>query len=84
MNRKTELTRRFRAVSWGRLYWNKGRNRLMQHMDSDDVCIVRDGSLTTHYKTIEAFEREIKNAEDYGEQQQRDMADAIAESEQSL
>jgi hypothetical protein len=64
MNRRKDLVKRFRKVAWGRLYWNMGRNSLMQHMDGDDVCIVRDGTLTTHYKTIDAFVEELENAEE--------------------
>jgi len=32
-------------------------------MESDDVCIVRDGTATMHYKTMEAFLTELENAE---------------------
>lgn len=63
MNRRADLQKRFRKVAWGRLYFNYGRNRSLQHMESDDVMIVRDGSLTTHYKTIKAFIEDLEEAE---------------------
>lgn len=60
---KTELRRRFRKVAWGRLYWVTRFGRRNQFMDSDDVAIVRDGTLTTHYKTLAALEEDIVEAE---------------------
>lgn len=58
------LTKRFRKVAWGRLYWRYHYGRPNQHIDSDDVCIVRDGTLTTHYKTMAAFIEDLEHAEE--------------------
>lgn len=62
MNRREQITRRFRKVAWGRLYW-KGRNPGMRRFDNDDVCIVVNGVITTHYKTVEALVADIENEE---------------------
>lgn len=56
------LIRRYRKVTWGRLYWHSKRFP-MKAFDSDDVCIVRNGVITTHYKTLEALVREIEERE---------------------
>ena len=56
------LTRRFRKVAWGRLYWKRS-NPNMRRFDSDDVCIVKNGTLSTHYKSIDAFVKQIEEAE---------------------
>lgn len=63
MNRKKELTRRFRNVAWGRLYWKDANWRWRNVFDSDDVCIVRDGTVTIHYKSLEAFVEELEEWE---------------------
>lgn len=61
-NRKA-LTRRFRKVAWGRLYRKAHDRRDLRMFDSDDVCIVMDGSAAIHYKTIEAFIEELEEWE---------------------
>jgi hypothetical protein len=63
MNRKQQITKRYRKVSWGRLFWRNPHNSRMQHMDSDDVCIIRDGALTAHYKTLAAFLEDLEEWE---------------------
>lgn len=63
MNRKTELSKRFRKVSWGRLYWNNRSGRYRHMFDSDDVCVVRDAPYTDHYKTLDAFIERLEYAE---------------------
>jgi hypothetical protein len=79
MNRRRELTKRFRKVAWGRLFWKANDRRGLRLFDSDDVCIVRDGIATIHYKSIETFIAELEDwemweaivaedmQEDYGE-----------------
>lgn len=62
MNRKEGLTARFRKVAWGKLHW-KSDDTMREHFDSDDVCIVRDGTATIHYKTIEAFIADLEEWE---------------------
>ena len=63
MKRRKELTTRFRKVAWGRLYWKKNQHHYTRRFDSDDVCVVMDGTTSIHYKTIEAFIEELENAE---------------------
>ena len=75
MNRKTELTKRFRKVAWGRLYWKANDSRGLRIFDSDDVCIVRDGTATIHYKTIEAFIEELEEWEQWEAIVAEDMQD---------
>lgn len=69
MDAKTRksLARRYRKVSWGRLYWNYRRGRYREMFDSDDVCVVRDAPYTDHYKTIEAFIERLEYAERWAE-----------------
>lgn len=62
MNQRREITRRFRRVAWGRLYW-RFRNPRMRRFDSDDIAIVRNGVVTTHYKTLKALVADIEEAE---------------------
>lgn len=57
-----ELTKRFRKVAWGRLYWRL-HNMSMRRFDSDDVCIVKRGMATTHYKTLDAFIEHLESVE---------------------
>lgn len=61
-SRRADLTRRYRRVSWGRLYW-KAANPNMKRFDTDDVCIVVSGTVTTHYKTVDRFAIDIFHAE---------------------
>lgn len=63
MNRQAELTKRFRKCAWGRLYWKANDRRNLRAFESDDVCIVRDGTVTIHYKTIEGFIEELEEWE---------------------
>lgn len=67
-NRKKELTKRFRKAAWGRLYWKANDHRGLRMFESDDVCIVMDGSVTIHYKSIEAFVKELEEWEDTDKQ----------------
>ena len=60
---RQHLTRRFRKVAWGRLYWKAHDRRDLRSFESDDVCIVVDGSETIHYKTLDAFLEELKEWE---------------------
>lgn len=59
---RDQIARRFRKVAWGRLYW-KRRNPRMRRFDSDDVAIVVNGVVTTHYKTLAALIAAIEEAE---------------------
>lgn len=61
-SQRGEITRRFRRVAWGRLYWRRANPR-MRRFESDDVAIVRNGVVTTHYKTLEALIADIEAAE---------------------
>lgn len=60
--KRSQLIRRYRRVSWGRLFW-KGKNPSMRRFDSNDVCIVLNGVVAIHYKTMEAFIEAIEEAE---------------------
>lgn len=62
-DRRDELRQRFRKVAWGRLTWVTHFGRRTQFMDSDDVAIVRDGTMTIHYKTLAAFIEDLEEAE---------------------
>jgi hypothetical protein len=63
MNKRKELTRRWRNLGYGgRLYW-KHSNPCMRRFDNDDVAIIMFGSASTHYKSIEALEGEIAQYE---------------------
>ena len=53
VNRKA-IVARYRKVSWGRLLWKKSNPR-MRVFDRDDVCVVRNGTVTVHYKTLDAL-----------------------------
>lgn len=55
---------RFRRVAWGRLYWKRARAS-WKRFDSDDICVVKNGGVTIHYKTLDALERDIKRAEGF-------------------
>jgi|GEM_PF-4139689 len=70
MNR-TELAKRFRKVAWGRLYWKNRNTRWRNRFDREDVCIVKNGTSTTHYHTLDTFIRDLEYAEqravDYAE-----------------
>ena len=59
---RESLIRRYRKVSWGRLLW-KSKRSANKRFESDDICIVKNGVLTTHYKNMEAFIRDIEAAE---------------------
>lgn len=73
MNRRKELTRRFRKVAWGRLYWRN--RRWWRVFDNDDVAVVRNGTITHHYHTLAALEAEIAEAEHYA---QLDIVERVA------
>ena len=75
MNRRKELTKRFRKCAWGRLYWKAHDRRDLRMFDSDDVCIVMDGSATIHYKSIEAFVEELEEWEHWESVVSEDMAE---------
>lgn len=62
MNQRAQITRRFRKVAFGRLYW-KRNNPTMRRFDSDDVAIVMNGVVSTHYKTLAALLEDIEYAE---------------------
>lgn len=79
-NRKPELSRRFRKVAWGRLYWNSYRTRFTRLFDSDDVCVVRDGTGTIHYKSLDAF---IKVLEEW-EATDRDVRKHVFDGDDEL
>ncbi len=57
-----KITKRFRKVAWGRLYWAQN-NPNMRRFDSEDVCIVKNGTSCTHYQTVSSLVREIKISE---------------------
>lgn len=61
-DRKKAIVARYRKVSWGRLLWKKS-NPTMRVFDRDDVCVVRNGGVTIHYKSIEALLEQIAEAE---------------------
>lgn len=63
VNQKSDIRKRFRKVAWGRLYWKANDRRDSRKFDSDDVCIVQDGVVSTHYKTLEALIEDIEDAE---------------------
>lgn len=68
MSQKTDIIKRWRNLGtarWGRLYWRRNNMRWRDTFDSDDVCIVRDPPLTTHYKTLDALLEDIEYAEDW-------------------
>lgn len=62
MNRREQITRRFRKVAWGRLYWRRANAR-MRRFENDDVCIVMNGVVTTHYKSLAALIEDIEREE---------------------
>jgi len=71
-----DLSVRFRKVAWGRLAWRDTMSsEFAPYFDADDVCIVRDGTETIHYKTLDAFVSDLEEwemweaivAEDMGE-----------------
>lgn len=57
------ITKRYRRVSWGRLYWKTRNWHMRNRFDSDDVCITHNGTLTIHYKSIDGLLRDIEYAE---------------------
>lgn len=63
MNRKIELTERFKKVAWGKLYWKPIDELSTASFDGDDVCIVKDGTATIHYKSMEAFVADLEEWE---------------------
>lgn len=62
MSQRAALTRRFRKVGWGRLYWKRSNPR-MRRFESDDVCLVLNGTVCIHYKALDAFQRELEEVE---------------------
>ena len=66
MASRDEITARYRKLKdwrWGRLYWKRNDRRGSRRFDSDDVAIIKDGGLTTHYKNITALIEDIADAE---------------------
>ena len=64
LSQREELTKRYRKVSWGRLYWKRGNRRyLRDFFDSDDVAVIIHAPLRTHYKSISALRDDIEQAE---------------------
>lgn len=59
---KNAISKRYRKVSWGRLYW-KHRNSSLTIFESGDVAVVRNGTLTIHYKTVNALLSDISKHE---------------------
>lgn len=59
---RDQITRRFRKVAWGRLYW-KSKNPHWRVFNSDDVAIVRNGTTRIHYQSIDALIRDIEHSE---------------------
>lgn len=58
------LSRRWRKVGYGRLYWKANSRRwLRDFFESDDVCVVVDSPARTHYKTLAAFIEDLEDAE---------------------
>lgn len=57
-----QIIRRYRRVSWGRLSFRSKRSK-NKRFDSDDVCIVVNGVVTTHFKSMEALIRAIEERE---------------------
>lgn len=61
---RAHLSRRWRKVGYGRLYWKANNRRwLRDFFESDDVCVVVDGPARTHYKTLAAFLEDIEDLE---------------------
>lgn len=73
--RREELIKRFRKVAWGRLYWKNANYRWRHAFDSDDICIVRDGSATVHYKTLEAFIEDLELFEELDKDVRENVTD---------
>lgn len=66
--RRKQLSRRWRKVGYGRLYWKaNNRGRWRDFFESDDVCVVTDGPARTHYKTMDAFLEELEDLESDGQ-----------------
>ena len=61
-SQREQIIRRFRKVAFGRLYWRRSNPR-MRRFDSDDVAIVINGVVSTHYKTLAALIADIEEAE---------------------
>lgn len=61
-SQRQRITKRFRKVAWGRLYWKRSNPR-MRRFDTDDVAIVMNGVVSTHYKTLAALVADIEQAE---------------------
>jgi len=59
---RTEIVRRFRKVAWGRLYWRRN-NPNSRQFDSDDIAMVRNGVVTTHYTSTTALLEDIEREE---------------------
>ncbi len=66
MDRKT-IIRRYRKVSWGRLYWKKtASSRYSGIFNSDDVCCVVSGPVKVHYQSIDRLIKDIEEMEKEG------------------
>lgn len=62
--RRQEITRRYRKVCWGRLYWNSKNSRFRRLFDAGDVAvIVTTTGLRIHYWTLDALVNEIESME---------------------
>jgi hypothetical protein len=58
-----KIVRRFRKVAWGRLYWKSHYSINRGMFDSDDVCVVKSGTVRMHYKSVGALLKDIEAME---------------------
>ena len=62
--KRAALTRRYRKVSWGRLYWRPSPSKRPDRRFSDrEVCIVQDGPYKDRFYSLDAFIERIEYAE---------------------
>lgn len=61
------ITKRFRNVAWGRLYWADNNPARVRRFDKGTVAIVywKDSPAVTAYSTIEALVKDIEAEEQW-------------------
>lgn len=62
---RAALTRRYRKISWGRLYWRPSPNkRPDRRFANREVCIIQNGSfISDRFYSLDAFIERIEYAE---------------------
>jgi len=57
---KAYYVNQWRKVGWGRLYWRSSHRRWRTFFDSDDICVIKDGTASMHVKSLRGLDELIE------------------------